>query len=96
MTGGPSTLREVDTSFTSELVRLWVRTFEEAYAGEHTPEIFKAYCNTRFAELLATAALIDPKTSCKVAFRASTPIDFTLMQHQETHYLLPETAAELK
>ena len=62
MTGGPITLREVDTPFISELVHLWDRTFEELYAGEHTPENIKAYRNTRFTEALATAALIDPKT----------------------------------
>ena len=89
-------LREIDTTFASELTRLWVRTFTEAYSKEHTSENIQLYCETHFTEPLAVAALAAPQTRCKVAFRNSIPIGFTLIRHHNAPYPLPGTASELK
>ena len=53
-------LREIDATFATELTRLWIRTFSEAYSEEHTAENIQLYCETHFTEPLAAAALADP------------------------------------
>ena len=89
-------LREIDATFATELTRLWIRTFSEAYSEEHTAENIQLYCETHFTEPLAAAALADPRTRCTLAFRDSNPIGFTLIRHHDAPYPLPGTASELK
>ena len=49
------TLRQVDATFAASLKDLWVRTFTEAYADEHTAEDIAAYCAAHFTEAAARA-----------------------------------------
>lgn len=89
-------IRPVDVGFSRDLVGLWKKTFEEAYAEDHSAENIRSYCAANYTVDAAQAALTDPKVVCNVAFKGRTPAGFYLVRHHECPVKLGGASSELK
>jgi ribosomal protein S18 acetylase RimI-like enzyme len=89
-------LRRVDKAFARQLVDLWSTTFEDAYRDLHSEENIRAYCDSNYTIDAAEAALSDPRSVCKVAFRDREAVGFYLVRHCECPVRLEGESSELK
>ncbi|MEZ5893733.1 MAG: GNAT family N-acetyltransferase [Parvularculaceae bacterium] len=67
----------------SELQRLWVMTFRDAYADVHTPENLNRYCEENYTLTKAQAVLSDPATECVIARQGGEPAGLMVLTHHE-------------
>ena len=89
-----------DPVFALELVRLWRRTFIDAYRDEHSMENLESYCAQNYSLKAAQQLLSDKRCSCVVARRGVESVGFYVVVDHACPLEIPggfrEQSVELK
>ncbi|MDN5211275.1 GNAT family N-acetyltransferase [Fulvivirgaceae bacterium BMA12] len=79
-----------------ELVDLWVKTFEQAYEGVHSPENIHAYCSRNFTNQAALKVLNDDWSACCIASKKGQAVGYYVVSHHPCPVPLEGLSSELK
>ncbi len=80
----------------TQLAKLQVLTFKQAYFGIHSPEDIEAYCLANYTPEVAKAELASEQTVCCVGWLDSEPSGYYMVKHQGSPIDLGSTSSELK
>ena len=90
------TFRKVGLESANELVRLWSKTFAQAYHNMHSMENIRAYCSKHYSTEEATTVLSCRQCHCVIAYSENMPVGYYILKHQQCPTPLDGDSSELK
>ncbi|MCG8413939.1 MAG: GNAT family N-acetyltransferase [Pseudomonadales bacterium] len=90
------TLEEAGPESIDTLVRLWRKSFVQAYEAEHTSENLSKYCEKNFTDDKAKEILSSEASKCVIAAEGQAPSGFYVLLHQDCPVELDGRSSELK